>query len=117
MKVPAKGKAVLTSYDKHSTSVMFSTGKVIDGKLEVSLYSDCNGGIDTVYNWKEVEIVPVVHAPEDMKPCAVWDGDVRPKVPQLRYSTGRLVESGLLCYSAVSGYLEASGWKHWEEIE
>lgn len=116
MKAPAKGRAVMYTYNDGSKTIQYSLG-VIDsfGNLRTSEYSDGKGRHDTFSNWQEVEIVPVVNTPKDMTPCYVWD-DIKPEIPHIRISSGELSNGMLMCYMPTEKSA-TSPWRNWKEIE
>lgn len=116
MIIPEKGKAVEVTLECGEKAIMYSMGDVNElNRLRVSSFSNGYGYRENVKIWREVEITPVVHAPEDMKPVYVWD-DIKPAIPHLRLSAGKVNKSGMLeCYMPTEKG-PTSMWRHWEEI-
>jgi len=119
MRIPEKGKAVSYGFGV----IAYSMGCTTDnGNLVVSFTNKCDIACDNCSVWQEVEITPVVHVPEDMKLCAVWQVNDKPKYPCFRLSAGKLNSEGhLQCYmddgvSSLGNNENTAPWKHWEEV-
>lgn len=119
MKVPAKGKAVMFNLPNKGDQICYSMG-VLNGynELCVCVSSLCDMTHVATNNWQEVDIVPVVHVPEEGVKVYGWDTEKQPESPTMWYSNGELVNGALsvYAYKEMGTKNDITTVKHWEEI-